>query len=131
MATLRRNPAPDTSRPCARAGHQGPAASGRRRLGRRQLSLAALPAAAAGGAAWFGYDWWTVGRFTVSTDDAYVKAYNTTLAAKVPGYLTSVRVTDNGPVRAGDVIATIDDGDYRLAVNSARQKVATEQATIA
>jgi membrane fusion protein (multidrug efflux system) len=49
----------------------------------------------------------------------------------VPGYVASVLVTDNSRVRAGDVIATIDDGDYRLAVDSAREKVATEQATIA
>ena len=33
-------------------------------------------------------------------------------------------------VRAGDVIARIDDGDYRLAVDSARDKVATQQATV-
>jgi len=79
---------------------------------------------------WFGYDWLTVGRFTVSTDDAYVQAYNTTLAAKVAGYVASVLVTDNAHVRAGDVIATIDDGDYQLAVESARRKVATQQATI-
>ena len=67
----------------------------------------------------------------VSTDDAYVQAYNTTLAAKVPGYLANVAVTDNTRVHAGDVIATIDDGDYRLAVDSARDKVATQEATIA
>lgn len=131
MATLRRNPPLTQAAPAPVQETKAPAASRRRRLSRRQLSFGALLAAAAGGAAWFGYDWWTVGRFTVSTDDAYVKAYNTTLAAKVPGYLASVRVTDNSPVRAGDVIATIDDGDYRLAVDSAREKVATEQATIA
>ena len=108
-----------------------PAAKPRRRFGRRQLAFGALLAVGAGGASWFGYDWWTVGRFTVSTDDAYVQAYNTTLAAKVPGYVATVLVTDNSPVHAGDVIATIDDGDYRLAVDSARAKVATEQATIA
>ncbi len=102
-----------------------------RRLSRRKLALGALAAVAAGGAAWFGYDWWTVGRFTVSTDDAYVEAYNTTLAAKVPGYVARVPVTDNSAVHKGDVIATIDDGDYRLAADSAREKVATQQATIA
>jgi membrane fusion protein (multidrug efflux system) len=105
-------------------------AAPRRRLG-RQLAVGAVLAAAAGGAGWFGYDWWTVGRFTVSTDDAYVETYNTTLAAKVPGYVATVLVSDNSPVRAGDVIATIDDGDYRLAVDSAREKIATEQASIA
>ena len=85
----------------------------------------------AGVASWFGYDYWTVGRFTVSTDDAYVQAYNTTLAAKVAGYVASVPVTDNTYVHTGDVIATIDDVDYRLAVDSAREKVATQTATIA
>ena len=33
-------------------------------------------------------------------------------------------------VHAGDVIATIDDGDYRLAADAAREKVATQQATV-
>jgi membrane fusion protein, multidrug efflux system len=99
-------------------------------LSRRKLALGAAVALAVGGASWFGYDWWTVGRFTVSTDDAYVQAYNTTLAAKVSGYVSSVPVTDNARVHAGDVIATIDDGDYRLAADSAREKVATQQSTI-
>ncbi len=101
------------------------------RLNARKLALGTVAALAAAGAAWFGYHWWTVGRFTVSTDDAYVEAYNTTVAAKVSGYVASVPVTDNTHVHAGDVIATIDDGDYKLAVDSAREKVATQQATIA
>jgi len=101
------------------------------RLSRRTLLLGAVVAIGAGTAAWFGYDYLTVGRFTVSTDDAYVQAYNTTLAAKVPGYLASVPVTDNTYVHTGDVIATLDDGDYRLAVDSAREKVATQEATVA
>jgi membrane fusion protein, multidrug efflux system len=102
-----------------------------RRPGRRRLIMGMIAALAVGAGGWFGYDWWTVGRFTVSTDDAYVQAYNTTLAAKVAGYLASVPVTDNEYVHAGDVIATIDDGDYRLAVDSAREKVATQDATVA
>ena len=86
------------------------------RLGRRKLVLGAVVAIGVGAAGWFGYDYLTVGRFMVSTDDAYVQAYNTTLAAKVAGYVAGVPVTDNTYVRNGDVIATIDDGDYRLAV---------------
>ncbi len=54
----------------------------------------------------------------------------TTLAAKIPGYLATLAVDDNQHVRAGDVIARIDDGDYRLAVDAARDKVATQKATI-
>ena len=79
---------------------------------------------------WLGYDYLTVGRYLVSTDDAYVRADTTTLAAKISGYVTAIPVADNEPVRAGEVVARIDDGDYRLAVDSARHKVATQQAAI-
>ena len=93
--------------------------------------LGAIAIAAAGTGSWFGYHYLTVGRFLVTTDDAYVQAYNTTLAAKVAGYIASVPVIDNTYVHAGDVIATIDDGDFQLAVDSAREKVATQEATVA
>jgi Biotin-lipoyl like len=53
------------------------------------------------------------------------------LAAKVAGYVASVPVTDNTYVHTGDVIATLDDGDYRLTVDSAREKAATQAATVA
>jgi membrane fusion protein (multidrug efflux system) len=66
----------------------------------------------------------------VSTDDAYVRANATTLAAKVAGYVASLEVDDNTYVHTGDVIARIDDGDYKLAVAAARDKVATQQATV-
>jgi len=103
----------------------------RPRIGRRKLALlGVLLAAVAIGGSWYGHRWWTVGRFMVSTDDAYVRADNTTLAAKVPGYVANIFVADNSFVHAGDVIAVLDDGDYRLAADSARQKVATQQATV-
>jgi membrane fusion protein, multidrug efflux system len=123
-----RGPAPEVPAP-----GDAPATVGkvRKRPLTRRVGLGAVAILAVGAAGWFGYDYLTVGRFSVSTDDAYVQAYNTTLAAKVSGYLASVPVTDNTHVRAGDVIATIDDGDYRLAVDSAREKAATQEATIA
>ena len=114
------------------AGVAGAAASpARPKRSRRGLVLAVVALIAAGTGGWFGYRYLTLGRFLVTTDDAYVQAYNTTLAAKVAGYVASVPVIDNTVVHAGDVIATIDDGDYRLAVDSAREKVATQQATVA
>jgi membrane fusion protein, multidrug efflux system len=96
---------------------------------RRALIGAAVAIAilAAGG---LGAHWWISGRYMISTDDAYVGAHNTTLASKISGYVASIPITDNATVHAGDVIATIDDGDYQLAADSAREKVATQQATV-
>jgi membrane fusion protein (multidrug efflux system) len=96
----------------------------------RKGILVVAAAAAVFAAAWFGFDYATTGRFLVSTDDAYVRADTTTLGAKVSGYVSGLLVEENSKVRAGDVIARIDDGDYRLAADLARDKVATQQATI-
>lgn len=82
------------------------------------------------GAFYEGIHWWTIGRFEISTDDAYVQADITTLAAKVSGYVIKIDITDNQEVQQGDVIALIDDGDYRLAVEAAKGKIATQEATI-
>jgi membrane fusion protein (multidrug efflux system) len=97
---------------------------------RRLLAIGAALAFVLAIGGWYGDHWWTIGRFVISTDDAYVRAHNTTLASKVAGYVVSIPVEDNAEIRAGDVIATIDDGDYRIAVDSARRKVETQKATI-
>ena len=97
---------------------------------RRLALIGAALLLVAGAAGAYGYHWWTVGRFIEATDDAYVGAHNTTLAAKVAGYVSSIAVEDNSRVRAGDVIATIDAGDFQLAADAARDKVATQQATV-
>jgi membrane fusion protein (multidrug efflux system) len=71
-----------------------------------------------------------VGRFMIGTDDAYVRANNTTLGARVAGHLARIAVGDNVPVKAGQLLFKIDDGDYVLAVRTARNKIATQEATI-
>lgn len=100
------------------------------RRSRKRLVLMVLGLAALGAGAWYGHDWWVNGRFIVSTDDAYVRADTTILAAKISGYVTEVVARDNALVKAGDVLARIDDGDYRLAVDSAAARVETQDATI-
>ncbi|MFB9269159.1 HlyD family secretion protein [Bradyrhizobium erythrophlei] len=97
----------------------------------RRLLLASAAVAALAGAAWYGWDYWTVGRFLVSTDDAYVKADNTTIAPKVSGYLSNVLVGDNEHVRAGQVLARIDDRDFKVALEQAKADVAAAEAAIA
>src|SRR6267154_2259067 len=71
----------------------------------RKLLMAGAAVAVLAGAAWYGFDYWTVGRYHVSTDDAYVKADSTTVAPKVSGYLHEVLVGDNEHVRAGQLLA--------------------------
>ena len=86
--------------------------------------------AALGAAGYFGHNYWTVGRFAVSTDDAYVKADNTTIAPKVAGYVAAVLVGDNEPVKAGQILARIDDRDFKVAFEQAQADVAAAQAAI-
>ena len=95
---------------------------------RALLALGLIAALGVGG--YYGHYWWTEGRFYVSTDDAYVKADLSVISAKVSGIITAVPVKDNITVRAGDILAQIDDRDYKNAVESARNKLATQDATI-
>ncbi|MGA8079105.1 MAG: HlyD family secretion protein [Xanthobacteraceae bacterium] len=120
---------PSGASPILVAPPRAPKAPPRLRLNRKALIGVALAIAVLGGS-YAGVRWWLGGRYIVSTDDAYVLAHNTTLASKISGYVESIPVADNARVKAGDVIATIDPGDYRLAVDAARDKVATQQATV-
>jgi membrane fusion protein, multidrug efflux system len=97
----------------------------------RRLLLVGASVLALAGAGDFGWKYWTVGRFQVSTDDAYVKADSTTIAPKVSGYLASVLVGDNEPVKTGQVLAKIDDRDFRVALNQASADLAAAKAAVA
>lgn len=83
------------------------------------------------GAGYYGWHYWTVGRYLVSTDDAYVKADSTIVAPKVSGYLDQVLVNDNERVKAGQVLAHIDDRDFRAALNQAKADVVSAAAAVA
>jgi membrane fusion protein (multidrug efflux system) len=113
--------------PTAPAAAAAPAAP---KSGKRRLVLIGIVTLLALAAASYGVHFVLVGRFYVSTDDAYVRANNTTLGARVSGHIAAILPGDNTVVRAGDVIFRIDDGDYRIAADAARTKIATQQATI-
>ena len=57
------------------------------------------------------------------TDNAYLKADIVVIRPKVTGYITKVLVTDNQVVKAGQVIAQIDDRDYKLKFIQAQENV--------
>ncbi|WP_315743788.1 HlyD family secretion protein [Bradyrhizobium sp. SZCCHNR1075] len=108
------------------AAASAPPKSGKRK--RVMMGVGLLLALAAAG---YGVHYYLVGRFFVSTDDAYVRANNTMLGARVSGHIVEILPRDNAVVRKGDVIFRIDDGDYRIAVDAARTKIGTQEATIA
>jgi membrane fusion protein, multidrug efflux system len=101
----------------------------RRRFAKRAVMTLGLVAGTAAGA-YYGNDYWTTGRFLVSTDDAYVTADSTIVAPKVSGYVAKVLVEDNQPVTAGEVLARIDDRDFRAALDQARADVTAAVASV-
>ena len=102
-----------------------------RKFNFRKMLMTGAALAVLVGATWYGWDYWTVGQYLVSTDDAYVKADNTTVAPKVSGYLTEVLVGDNERVKVGQVLARIDDRDFRVALDQAKSDVVAANAAIA
>ncbi|MBR0875603.1 HlyD family secretion protein [Bradyrhizobium tropiciagri] len=78
-----------------------------------------------------GVTWWLDIRHYESTDDAFVAARSFAVASKVGGYVVDVPVTDNQHVNAGDLLARIDERDYRIAVDQATAQVAVAEANIA
>jgi membrane fusion protein (multidrug efflux system) len=102
-----------------------------KRSGLRRFVVPLLILAALGYGGKTGYDYFVEGRFLVSTDDAYVGADTSIIAAKALGHLTAVPAVDNQIVHKGDLLASIDDGDYQNAVDAARARIGTQDATIA
>jgi membrane fusion protein (multidrug efflux system) len=119
---------PPPVEPRQQAGTQGDGKPRRKRFRRAlQMSLGAfLLASVASG----GYLYWDNAGHVASTDDAFIAARQFALAPKVSGYITAVPVTDNQHVAAGDVIARIDDRDYRTALAQAEAQVAAAEASI-
>ena len=85
-----------------------------RSLRKRAILVVAL-LLALGGAGRFGWHWWTHGRFEETTDNAFLQADKVVVAPKVGGFVAEVFVADNQPVKTGQVLARIDDRDFRVA----------------
>ena len=65
------------------------------------------------------------------TDDAYVRGKVTVISPQVSGYITGVPVQDFQQVKAGQVLATIDDRIYAARVEQAKANVAAQLASLA
>ncbi len=108
----------------------GASATSRRKTLLKRMALGALAVVGLVAAAWYGTAYWRTGRFLVATDDAYVAADNTLIAPRVSGYVTEVLVADNQPVKAGQVLARIDDQDFQTALRQAAADRETAESEI-
>ncbi len=99
--------------------------------GKKRLVIGAVALVAIGLAAWWGYGYWTVGRFMVNTDDAYVQADFSIIAPKISGYVASVPAVENTAVKAGDPLVILEDGDYRDALALAAAQLDAQNAAVA
>src|ERR1700748_741740 len=56
----------------------------------------------------------------IYTDDAQVEEYINPVNTRITGYLREIRFTDHQRVHKGDTLVTIDDREYRIAVEQAQ-----------
>ncbi len=65
-----------------------------------------------------------------STDDAYIRADQIAISSHIAGYIESVPVQDNQWVRKGQLVAQIEDDDYRASLENAEADLATATASV-
>lgn len=65
-----------------------------------------------------------------TTDDAYVRADSVMIAPRVAGQIAVVMVEDNQRVETGQLLAQIDDADYRAAHEAALAQVQAAEAEV-
>ncbi|UIP30530.1 HlyD family secretion protein [Photobacterium sp. TLY01] len=82
--------------------------------------------AVSAGSYWYGY-----GRYFETTDNAYLQGEITNISPKVAGYIQASYVSDNDSVKAGQLLATIDDRDYQAALEKAKANLMVTQAAVA
>ena len=77
-----------------------------------------------------GILYWLHARNYESTDDAFIDGRPVSISPEVTGNLIEVPVTDNQVVKAGDVLARIDDRDYRASLANAAAQIEQAEAMI-
>jgi membrane fusion protein, multidrug efflux system len=97
---------------------------------KRWIFIAAGAVAAIALIVW-GIQYLLVGQYFISTDDAYVTADSSLIAAKVSGYVTKIAIRDGEAVRRGQLLVSIDPRDYQTALAEAQADSAAASAAIA
>ncbi len=76
-----------------------------------------------------GYWYLTTGRY-ISTDDAYVDAARVAISNEVSGRVVQIAVHDNEQVKAGQVLFTLDQRPFQIAVEEAKAQLAAVRLQI-
>jgi membrane fusion protein (multidrug efflux system) len=106
-------------------GSDGSGGSAAPRLRWRALSVGVIALVAiVGGLVWIFAD-----KATTETDDAYVQGDKTIVSPKVRGMVLTVDARENRPVKAGQLLATIDPQEYDLKIAQARGDLLAAQAS--
>lgn len=91
---------------------------------RRKILLAAAALVFIALAAGYAVYWVLIGRFDVSTDDAYVNGNVVILSPQIAGTVTVLKADDTDYVSVGQDLVDLDDSDTRLAMDHARAQLA-------
>jgi len=78
-----------------------------------------------------GVLWYLHERHFESTDDAFIDGRPVSISPEVTGNIVAVPVNDNQVVHAGDLLAVIDERDYRANVDQMAAQIAQAEATVA
>ena len=74
--------------------------------------------------------WWLMTRNQETTDDAFTDGDAVTIAPKVSGYVTDLRVKDNQRVKKGDLLVVIDPRDATAQRDQAKAQLGLAEAQL-
>ncbi|TAJ31617.1 MAG: HlyD family secretion protein [Bosea sp. (in: a-proteobacteria)] len=118
VTEMRRPEAKASAQDQAQAAPVAPAAPKGERRPVRSILFALLPVALVVG----GY-WYVRGGQVMSTDNAYVQADIVGISTDVAGTVSAIEVSDNQPVKAGDLLFRLDDAQFRFALERADAQI--------
>ena len=113
--------------PHAAAPESAPTAAEPKKRNPLLLIVLALVLLAGG---YYGFTRYQFAKAHESTDDAQVEGDVFPVLPRVGGPVVAVNVTDNQPVKKGDVLALLDPADYQQRVNAAEAALAAAQAQV-
>jgi HlyD family secretion protein len=96
---------------------------------KKRLILFAIILLVAGGG-WFGYQQWASRKHEALKIQGNVDIRQVNLGFRVSGRIRETRFEEGDPVRAGDLIALLDEGPYQDQVNLAKAQLAQSTANL-